>query len=214
MVTGCGGEDASVITAEWSLVSGDQNTPTDCPPGATTIAMHSLDELDNEIVDLFDCGDFIGTSGDMVPGAYYTWLRLEGEGGELYAQSRGTDVTVVDGGESILSFEFSVDRGEYQVEWEIWDGAVATDCATVGATEFALDYTDANGDLFGPDTFACDAYSGVTPGIALGAWSISPSIIDDSQLAIAVGASIDTVMEYGNQLYDLGLVSLDLQAVF
>lgn len=215
LATGCviTTEEESTITASWSLVAGDANSPTDCPPGATTIAMYAEDSADVQTVDLFDCATGLGTSGDLNPGPYYVWLELQDDAGQVvYAQSRGTDVTVFDGADSTLSYEFSIDRGEFAVAWEVFDGVDAADCATVGATIVALDYTDVNNEFFGPDEFACDAGSGVTPGIALGDWTISPALIDDTELALAVGTAIEETIPFGSAYIDLGVVSFDVQA--
>ena len=210
--TGCVVVEPSTITATWSLVSGDNNAPTDCPAGATTIGMVSLGANDQLFVDLFDCEAGAGTTADMPVGAYYTYLNLQDDSGNiLYAQSRGTDVTVFEEGDSPLTFEFSIDRGEFGVSWIIADGGVASDCDSVLATEFVLDHTDANGDLYASDHFPCTDLAGVTPVIPLGDWTVSPSIIDDTQLAIAVGDPIDASIEYGNHFVQLGTVILDVQ---
>ena len=197
----------------WSLVSGDLNEPAACPDGATTIALYSIDSLNEEWTDLFDCAAGGGVTGDLPPDLYYSWVELQDStGAVLYAQSLGADVEVAAGFDTPITFEFSIDRGAFDVAWEVYDGVDLSSCENVGATAFSLDYTDSIGEFFGPDLFACADYAGTTPVMRLDAWTVSPSIIDASELALAVGASIDTALEYGNHYLDLGVVALDVQA--
>lgn len=215
LATGCVVEEPSTITATWSLVQGDANEPAVCPPGATKIAMYSVDQADPsvEIVEQFNCADGIGTTGNMLPGQYQTWLQLMDEGlTVMYAQSRSTDVIVYEQADSPLTFQMSIDRGQFALTWEILEGGAPSDCASVGATEVVLDYTDSNGDLYGPDRFACGDGIGSTPVIPLDTWTVSPSLIDDTQLAIVVGDAIEAELQYGNHLVQLGHLMFDVVA--
>ena len=217
LATGCsapvdpiGGE----IQLSWSLVAGDNNDPSECPIGATTIAVTTEDSFGAQTTDLYDCaGANTVTIFDLPEDVSYVWVSVEDDAGGLYAQSLGVDVDVLDGFSTDVAFEFSVDRGAFDIAWEIWEGNVASDCATVGATDFSLDYTDSEQNFFGPDLFACGDYAGTTPVLKLDDWVVSPSIIEQGVPgAIAVGASIEESILYGNEFVDLGLVSLDTLA--
>lgn len=216
--TGCvivdGGDPANTITASWTLVSGDANTPVGCPPGADTIALTSQDSFGTVVVDLFDCADGIGTSGNLPADNYLVWLELTDFSGEvLYAKSLSEEVTVFEDGDSTVSFEFSIDRGAFYMAWDVYEGGVQSSCENVGATEFSLTYTDINNELYDEDRFPCTAYAGTTAGLPAPAiWTMSPALLDPSELAIAVGDPITDELEYGNHYKDLGLIILDTAA--
>jgi hypothetical protein len=202
------------ITVSWNLVSGDNNAPAiDCD-GGTTMAVISVDSLNQEFVDLFDCAPAgVATTADLFPDLYFVYLEVQNDAGNvLYAQSLGQDVVVNAGFTTDAGFEFSIDRGAFDIGWDIYDGATPITCAEAGATEFALDSTYVpTGDLYN-DYFACDLYEGTSAVLPLGDWAVSPAIIDDTQLAIAVGESIGTDLAYGNEYRDLGVAIIDLQA--
>lgn len=212
--TGCVVVDPSTISAEWSLVSGDANTPTDCPAGATTIAMYSTETATQQrIVSVFPCGDEGGTTEDLLPGLYYTYLQLEDETGNItYAQSRGTDVTVYDQADSPLSFEMSIDRGQFSVNWQVRYGGSDADCATANGVTMRLDYAGETQAPFN-DQFGCEEQAVTTAVIPLDRWTVTPSLIDDIGDSLAIGDPIDANFEYGNQLIDLGTVVFDVPAV-
>lgn len=203
----------STISPSWSLVEGDQNTPTSCPAGATTIAMVSENGAGDQITDLFDCAQGSGTSGEMPLDFYNVWLQLTDDSGNvLYAQSLATDVQVTQATDHAISFEFSIDRGAFEADWDIVDGAAQSNCAAAGVVWFSLDYTDDQGGFLSPDVFDCENYSGTSAGVPVENWSVSPSFLDSNELAVEVGSSIDTAIEYGNHYNDLGVIVYDLQA--
>lgn len=205
--------ETGAIDVAWSLVAGDANAPTDCPPEAPFAAVYYEDSLNDQYVDLFNCVDFAGLSQELFPDAYFTWVELHTEAEELWAASEGQLVDVfVDTNTEAPIFEFSVDRGAFFIDWEIQDGGVAITCEDALATEFALDSTYNATNELENDYFPCTDYEGRTDVLALGEWSVVPSIIDDTQLAIASGDSIDDSLLYGNDIRDLGTVILDLQA--
>ena len=218
MATGCiivdGGDPANTITASWNLVSGDDNAPTGCPAGADTIAMISEDSFGTRTTDLFDCADGIGTSGDLPADNYTVWLQLTDFSGQsLYAQSLSTDLTVFEDGDTSVGFEFSIDRGAFYMAWDVYEAGVQSSCENVGATQFSLTITDANNELYADDTFPCNEYAGTTAGLPAPApWVLSPAIIDDTQLALAVGDTISDELQYGNEFRDLGTIILDTAA--
>lgn len=213
-VTGCVDVKPSTITATWNLVEGNDRAPTTCPAGATTIAMYSFADgtAGTPIVEKFPCEAGAGTTGDMPLGRYLTHIQLESDTGALYAQSRSTDVTVFDQADVSISIQMSIDRAEFRAAWSIYDGGVEIDCATAGAAQFALAYTDANGELYDTDRYDCTLGSVVTPGLPLGPWSARPSLLDDTMQAIVIGEPIDAEFTYGNELIDLGDIMLDVQA--
>jgi hypothetical protein len=202
------------IAVSWSLVMGDNNVPAvDCD-GGTTMAVISVDSLNQEFVDLYDCaptGDVI--TADLYPDLYFVYLEVRDDTNTvLYAQSLGQDVDVFAGFTTDAGFEFSIDHGAFDIGWDIYDGATPITCAEAGATEFALDSTYILTSELYTDYFACDLYEGTSAALPIGDWAVSPSIIDDTQLAIAVGDSIDTDIAYGNEYRDLGVAIIDLQA--
>jgi hypothetical protein len=219
LATGCiivdgGGDSPNTITASWNLVSGDANTPTGCPAGADTIALISEDSFGGLVTDLFDCADGIGTTSDMPADNYTVWLELTDFGGEVtYAKSLSEVVTVFEDGDSSVGFEFSIDRGAFYMAWEVYESGAPSSCENVGATQFSLTITDANNELYADDPFPCSQYEGTTAGLPAPApWTMSPAIIDDTQLALAVGDTISDALQYGNEYRDLGLIILDTAA--
>lgn len=206
-------ESPATITASWSLVSGDNNDPAACPPGATTIALISEDPSGVQIKDLFDCDAASGMSGDLREGTYGVWLQLTDDSGQsLFAQSLSTDVQVFAEADHPIAFEISIDRGSFIVGWDVVDGPNQYDCERAGVTWFSLDYTDDAGGFIEPDVWGCDLYAGTSTGIPLEDWSVSPSFLDTTELAVEVGSSIDTSLDYGNHYNDIGVVVFDIQA--
>lgn len=216
LATGCvittDDDPAGYITVSWSLVSGDANTPVDCPAGASTIAVISEDSFGEQFTDLFDCFNGVGSTADLFEDRYFVWVELQDDTGDvLWAQSLGAEVDVVAGFESTVGFEFSIDRGAFDVAWDVYAGPDQINCEDVGAVSFALDSTDSLQELY-VDEFACVDYAGTTAVMPLDDWISSPSILDAGDLAVATGDTIESSLLYGNQYEDLGVVLLDTQA--
>lgn len=206
--------DTGAIDVGWTLLAGDNNDVVDCPVGIS-LTVVSEDSFGDQFLDPMDCLVGSGLTGELVPDNYLVWVEMRDEVGDLYAASTPAFVDVVAGADSVIDFEFSLDRGAFDVTWDVQDGGVQINCADFdGATLFSLDYTYENGDFFGPDEFDCALFEATTPGLALGGWSVSPSLIDDTQLAIAVGQSVDTGILYGNEYVDLGHVIFEYQNPF
>jgi hypothetical protein len=207
--------DVGTITAEWNLVAGDNNDfAVDCD-GGTTMTIVSVPSIGDPYFDSFECiPSGIATTAELPVDLYSVYLEVTDETGELlYAASLAQlDVAVDAGFDTQLSFEFSVNRGAFDVGWDVLDGGVAISCEDALATEFALDSTYVDtGDLF-VDTFPCTDYAGTTAVLPIGPWVVKPSIIDDTQLAVGEGLDMDASIDYGNHYYDLGIMAVDLQA--
>jgi hypothetical protein len=219
MGTGCvitsGDDDPNVviydgtITASWFLVAGDGNDPVYCPDG-TTMEVITVDSRGDQIVDKFYCTDGGGII-ERAPGVYEVWTRLTDDTSTLtYAMSTSVQVSVEQGIDSPIEFEFSLDRGSFYFSWEIDYDGQPSDCTEPGIGDVAVTMT-----LVGPNTLfaeeaACNAYSVTTLGVPLGDYVVSVALLDEfNELAIYTAEDVEASIEYGNHFNDLGLFILD-----
>lgn len=212
---GCVSETQDVtgdIDVTWNLLTGDENTPTGCPAGATTMAIVTQDEVGNEIVDLFDCELQAGT---LVrdPGTYviYAWLTDEATNAQ-YAYSLSDEVLVVTGGVEAVNFNISIDRGSFYFDWVINYAGAPSDCAAqpVGDVTITSTLVGGEGTLY-DDTAPCDQYALTTRGLpAPGQYTLSIQLLDPTnQAAIYTAPAIDNELSWGNDFVGLGTIELD-----
>ena len=213
-------EEDALITAKWSiknLASNDNTLP--CPPGTTTTALYNqaIDEAGNLIgspeIDLFNCSDFQGTSGGLIPDVYQSWVELTSDNGaNVYATSLSAIVDVIDVDKT---FETTIleDGGYFKIDWTLRDAAGAGElsCAQALADNVSLDVT-----IAGPSVppvavdLPCEAGFGVSQGFITGTYQVSITATDaDGPLGEAIVKS-NVVIGDRNEVTDLGHVDIPI----
>jgi hypothetical protein len=219
MGTGCvitsGDDDPNVvydgtISASWFLVAGDANSPTGCPEGATTMEVITEDAGGFQIVDKFYCADGSGII-EREPGTYDIWTRLTDDTSTFdYAMSTSVQVSVEQGVDTPADFTFSIDRGSFYFGWEIAYAGEASDCNDPAIGDLAVTTTLVGTDILYDDPATCDNYNFTVPGLPLGDYVVSVSLLDPAnELAVYVADPVEASIDYGNHFNDLGIYILD-----
>ncbi len=204
------------ITASWSLLAGDANLPTACPPGATTINVKSLSIWDTRPwEDLFYCEDGIGTTFALYPDTYDVWVELTDDSGEtVYAMSGVDRLQVFDGEITPVDFEFSVTHGAFDVSWNIVRDDLDVGCADIGA-ETLLINSSLEGDTEPryQDMLFCDEYEGTTAGLPINEYIVEAALVDGEGNPVAVVDQLTDSIDYGNHFKYLGHLTFDAPTV-
>jgi hypothetical protein len=198
------------ITASWSLVAGDANTPEYCPDG-TTMEVITEDASGYQIIDKFYCADGGGVI-ERAPGVYDVWTRLTDDTSFFtYAMSTSVQVGVEQGADRPIEFTFSVDRGSFYFGWEIVYGNELSDCNEPGIGNLGVATTVVNDpNTFYDDEAFCDDYRFTVPGLPLGDYVVSVALLDENDnLAVYTAEPVEASIEYGNHFNDLGIFILD-----
>jgi hypothetical protein len=201
---------SSTITASWSLVAGDANSPAACPDD-TTIEVITEDAGGSQIIDLFYCTNGGGII-ERAPGVYTIWTRLTDHTSTItYAMSVSTQVTVEQGADTPAAFIFSINRGSFYFEWDITYNGASSDCNEPGIGDVDVITTlVSNPNTFYDDQALCNAYRVTLPGLPLGDYAVSVALLDAANgQAVYVADLVEASIVYGNHLNDLGTFVLD-----
>ncbi|HWN65994.1 MAG TPA: hypothetical protein VNM90_00075 [Haliangium sp.] len=213
-------EPDSRLLVTWNLVTGDDNAPAACPPGAVTAAVVAEPVGDgddfigdgDEIYDLFDCAAGSGRTEPLPSGRYDVWVDIYNRVDQLVAQSGLQGVNLGVGEQRELAYELSIDRGSFGLTWSISDGVRATSCAAVNAGEVQVAST-----LVGPggttydDFFSCTQGEAVTPGLPLGEYRVGVTLVDGARASLHQPLVIEGSLDFGNAFVDLGSVEFALE---
>jgi hypothetical protein len=198
-------DETGTVEATWNLL--DDGAAAGCPgPDATIVVQPAGGGTPYE--DIYDCADGVGTAADIPVGNYTVWVDIH-DGATLLAQSEAVDVSV-DANDLIEAvFDIDVANGFFDISWTIAgsscqasDGGVSV-LSTIAQTTTAFD-----------DVFDCE--DGEDPAIATTAalpiadYVIAVSLLDSNDLAIGDAPEIQESITYGNEFFDLGVVTITL----
>ncbi len=205
--------ESNKFLVSWQLLTGDSNAQVACPSQVAEVQVVMLDSSDNQTVDSFDCADDNVLTEELPDGVYDIYINLMDENQELFAQSSVIEDERLDPdnpGPVELVFSFSIDRGSFNLGWELKDGENAASCAALNLDKIAVTSTLAgeNGEVF-DDTFDCVEGQGDTKGLPLGVYTLSAQLsADDANVGEAV--SLEGEIEFGNHYNILEAFVFDL----
>lgn len=226
--------DLGHIAASWHVDSVDSTghvTPTSCPPGIDTAALHTVAASSDGIaldsctsvnsdcyIDLFNCDDFSGLSAALPAQNYLTWIELTNhDGSQSYATSTAgfVNITNVD-----MSFdtEILVDGGYFKLSWSLM-GETSNQpvtCADTAASRAAGGSVRVTSTLVGSmtalaDKFDCEDHFGYSAPLPWGSYQIVMDALDSADHPLGsqstqVGTQV--VGSEPNSIVDLGHVVL------
>ena len=207
--------ESNQFLVRWQLLSGDSNASATCPSQVAEVQVVMLDSSDKEVVDLYDCADGSGLTQKLPDGVYDIYINMMDENKELFAQSGLIEAERLDPdnpGPVELVFSFSIDRGSFNLGWELKDGENATTCAALNLDKIAVTSTLAgdNGEVF-DDTFDCADGQGDTKGLPLGMYTLSAQLSHDGA-NVGESVSLEGEIEFGNHYNILDAFVFDLSA--
>jgi hypothetical protein len=226
--------DLGHIAASWHVDSVDDTghvTPTSCPQGVTTAALHTvaassdgvmLDSCmtanDNCFIDLYDCDAFSGVTSPLPAQNYLTWIELSGDDiNQPYAISTAgfVNITNVD-----MSFdtEILVDGGYFKLSWSLQGetSGQTVSCADTAASRAAGGSVEVTSTLVGSmtalsDKFDCEDHFGYSAPLPWGSYQIVMDALDsrDSRLGSqSTPLGTQVIGNEPNSIVDLGHVVL------
>ncbi|MBT8491986.1 MAG: hypothetical protein KJO07_02905 [Deltaproteobacteria bacterium] len=169
----------------------------DCPDGATTTQVISVDGTGTEYYDLFWCDDYSGITGPLPLDDYEVYVNLtDTDELVLFAQSFVQDTELlVPEDTAVLDFDFIADRGFLAASWTVSDS-----CEGAGITTMEL--------VAGEAVLAsapCTDESLETPPVELGSLEVYLRAVEgDGSTVVGTSTVRSTELEFGNQLVDLG----------
>ncbi len=167
-----------------------------CPDGATTAQVVSVDDTGAEVVDLYWCEDFAGLTGPLALGSYDVFVNLtDTDELGLFAQSfiEQAELAALDD-VAVLDFAFPADVAFLGAGW-----TVMPDCQAAGIAAVEL-HDEVRGVLGGA---ACDAGALVLE-LELGAYKVHlQGLASDGESVVATSPVLSTELEFGNQLAEL-----------
>lgn len=174
----------------------------DCPEGATTAQVVSIDTTGTEYLDIYWCDDYGGITGPLPLDTYQVYVNLtDTREVELFARSRSQDVVLTRAdGITELDFAFPADVAFLEASWSVSGG-----CDSVGAATVELVREPAE-ILASAD---CQGGHLETSPLPLGSYSVfARTVADDGTTVIGASPVVEVELEYGNQLADAGAFEL------
>jgi hypothetical protein len=218
---GGGGLDDARITARWQFKDEATQTVTGCPEGFNTVAMISFavddagQRLGNDVIDLFDCIDGVGTSAEMFPDVYESYIEVtNASGSQRYAQGVPAIVDIVEF-DATLDTTILNDGGYFSMTWDLVgaDTNARLQCNQVdGLDSIDLISTSiASPDAAITDKFTCGDHFGVTGGLVQGTYtlSIAATTADAASLGTAP-ALVEKTIRDRNAITDLGHILIPI----
>lgn len=191
--------DNGICVEETATVDVLWDPQPDCPQDATTAQIVTVDEQGYEAVYVYWCDDFAGVAGPMPLGTYEVYVNLtDTDEIDLYAQSFASDVTLAVPGEVVeRDFIFLADQAFFEASWQVTGGCAAAGIATV-------DLVRTGGEVLA--TAPCGDGLLETAALPLGDYQLTlQALAPDGQTVVDASSSQSGVLEFGNQLADLGL---------
>lgn len=212
-VDGDGASDSGFFKVSWNLLSGDANAPTACPAELDAFQVVTLDQFDKMYVDYFQCADGAGLVEKLPDGNYSVYINMLDKDDNLLAQSGVEADVVLDGRQADpieLEFNFSIDRGSFELSWQLKEGESTTTCADKSISEIAVASTlvGENNEAVN-DTFTCADGSAATPGLPLGTYTIAMSLRDD-ETPVGTAVEREATLDHGNQFQTIDTFVFDL----
>ena len=200
----------------WDLVSGDANAPVDCPLDVNVAQVVSLDELGEQFVDEFSCIDGAGTTMELPEGEYDVYINLFDDDNNLVAQSPLIERNALgfdEPGLVELIVEFSIDRGAFELSWEIEANGNSVACANTEANGIGIESTlVADTNEVQNDRLECSAGTGITRGLPVGNYDLSLTMRSgDTPIGEALTRNAD--IEHGNHINLLDPFVFDITPV-
>ena len=223
LAAGCGGggDDVGQITANWSFTTVAGANITECPPGFDTAAVTAtpIDDvgtpIGDDIVDLYDCGAFTGTS-DYPLDVYRVFTDITNNAGtNSYGTTLSATVDIIDQDQTYTA-ELVDDGGYFGFGWELKNQAgQIVECDQVNG---GIDGVEIVSTLNGPNTATTDQYDcadhgGVTSALLAGTYTLSLNGFLDADGRITDLENLNAeVINNHNAVTDLGTVELTLTA--
>jgi hypothetical protein len=214
------GEDA-FIEARWTFQDEATQRVTGCPTGFNTVALISFavddanQRIGNDVIDLFDCIDGAGTSAEMFPDVYSSYIEVtNASGSQRYAQGLSAIVDIVDR-DATLDSTILNDGGYFSMTWDLVgaDTNARLQCDQIAglAGVDLISTSVASPDSAITDKFTCGDHFGVTGGLVQGTYTLSVSAIntDDASLGTAP-TLIEKSIRDRNAVTDLGHILIPI----
>jgi hypothetical protein len=227
--------DVGHIQANWTMKSVDASgntTPTGCPVGFDTAAMHTVAAspdgtlLDpctsvnsNCFIDLFNCSDMTGVSSALPAQNYLTWLEItthDGSGVWATSTQGFLDITNVD-----LSFhtDILVNGGYFRLSWSLMgaNSGAPLSCAQTAASSAANGFVQTTATISGTgimlsDKFTCEDHFGYSAPLPAANYQVLVDARDASNTPIVTQPVQinNTIGAIPNDIVDLGHVVLPI----
>jgi len=171
----------------------------DCPEGATTAQVVSVDGLGTEFIDLYWCDDYGGVTGPLALGDYQVSVRLtDTDEVELFAQSDPQVVSLAREGESVaVDFAFVANTAYFVAGWTVASGCTAAGIATVELV------VDGSGMVLA--SAGCETGVLESMAVPLGGYQVYlRAMAGDGSTQVATTLVLSGSLEFGNQRINLG----------
>jgi cysteine-rich repeat protein len=174
------------VMATWQLADIDptgQITATTCPPGFDTVALHdAVATLDGVItdpcttadsscfIDLFNCADGAGTSADLPPQPYLTWIEVVDHSvSTTYATSTAALLDLTNADQTFTTVVLE-NGGYFKVRWSLVgeQSGAQLSCDQTGASSQirgSIQITATSGSGAFSDKLPCEQPLGYTVGL-------------------------------------------------
>ncbi len=171
----------------------------DCPEGATTAQVVSVDSLGDEFVDVYWCDDYGGVTGPLALDEYEVTVRLtDTDEVELFAQSDSEVASLGREGEIVtVDFVFAADAAFFVAGWTVGSGCASAGIATVELVD--------NGSGTVLASTSCDDGLVESPALPLGEYQLFlRAMAPNGTSQIAATLVVTGTLEFGNQRINLG----------
>lgn len=218
---GGGGGEEALITARWTFLDEATQKVTGCPAGFNTVAVNSFpvdsdgQRVGEDVIDLFDCVDGIGTTDFLFPDVYQSFIRVtDALGGQVYAEGLPAFVDVIER-DAQMDTTILNDGGYFTLSWDLV-GATSNSklrCSQVdGLSGIELVSTSiATPDTAISDKFTCGDQVGVTGGLVQGSYTISIAALGADEKSIGTSPAItEKTINARNAITDLGHILIPI----
>lgn len=227
-IDGCSISSAPVLmTANWSFKQLSNGASLTCPTGFNTTAFHAIpiDRFGNkngqELIDLFDCDDFTGTS-DYDPRPYEVFLEITtSTNSAKYADTPSAYLDLTFENKTITQTIID-DGGFFTFDFELRDagGGARLTCAEAGAGGGVEIISTLNGSTQAKtDMFDCVAPGfrddgagfAFTAGLLAGDYTVSVAALDSSDRSVGTAPALPNKrISAPNKITDLGLIAIPI----
>jgi hypothetical protein len=227
-VDGCSIASAPVLmTANWSFKELSTGASLTCPPNFLTTAFHAIpvnrfgEKNGTELIDLFDCPDFTGTS-DYDPRLYEVYLEITNDNNTAkYADTPSAYLDLTFTNKTITQTIID-DGGFFDFNFELRDsqGGARLTCAEAGAGGGVEIISTLNGTASAKtDIFDCvspgfrddGAGYAVTAALLAGDYTVSVAALNGQDQSVGTAPALTNKRIVApNKLTDLGLIQIPI----
>lgn len=218
------------ISATWHMDTVDATghvSPTACPAGFTTAALHTVAASDDGLaldacttsnsncyIDLFNCNDNGGRSAPLPAQNYLTWIEITDDtGGTTYTVSTAEFVNITNF-DMNFDTEILVDGGYFKLSWSLMGetSGQALSCAQTAAAKSKGGSVETTATINGTatalsDKFDCEDHFGYSAPLPWGTYTIAVDALNSDDQAITSSSAIfsdKTIGSVPNSIKDLG----------